>query len=284
MYVNHQAGRRCYKYMGEQVFRDNLLPPNPRNDAAATLHAGAARNPAPPPQPHRPPEHRGLIGTIIAIASWPVILFGHDLIIVLAAMIGFIASFSALIAAVSSVRLSFVLQRACLPSGMRHRLKHFALAGGLSVLNSWACMETNSRWRDIDRSIVTQSLLRQIGQGVEDCRKANNISPTNLDQLVAADLYAERWLILPTDKEGWLNQFNGRPTNCSIAFMPEAAIATASPKSILAYERGPWSTVNLEFFPKRKHSVIFADGCVELLSPAELATALQINTVSTPRQ
>lgn len=267
---------------------DNTLPPNPRNDAVAILHAGSTRisrssnQPTPPSQPMRPLAHRGIIAVVIAAATFPVILLGHDLIVVLAAMIGFFASLTALVAAGSMTRRSIGNKNAGPPQGMARSVKFLVLAGVLFGTNSWACVQTNCCWRDIDRTIVTGSLLHQIARGVETYRENYGVAPTGIEQLVASDLYSERWLVLPTDKDGWRDFAKGVRVPSSIVFIPAAAAQASSPKTLLAYERGPWSSMGLRLFPEHRHSVVFADGSVDKLTPSGLAAALNPSPTTRP--
>lgn len=270
-----------------QSSADNLLPPNPRNDAAAILHAtsreraqlGTSDSPA--RLQTKPPGHRGLVAAIIALATIPITLFGHDLTIFLTATIGFIASSVALIGAASTTRRGFVLQRLGVSLALGRPLRFAGLASLLFVFNGWACLETNARWRDIDRWIGTTSNLRAIAQAVDVYRAEYDRGPANLDALVIFAPDYARCLLLPTDPQGW--QDYGTPRFVpSVTYLPEASERDAPPKSILAYERAPWSIARMRLFPQYVHSVVRADGYVYKLTPTELAVELKKQAKAQP--
>ena len=267
--------------------RDNLLPPNPRNDAAAILHATSGKREPPghndpfPRLQSKPPKHRGLTAAILAVATIPITLFGQDLTIFLTATIGLIASSAALFSAVSTARRGLALRKLGVPLVLGRHLKFAALTSLLLVFNGWACFETSARWRDIDRWIGTTSQLRAIAQAVEEYRTKHGSGPANLDALVKFAPDYARCLLLPTDPQGWRDY--GTPRFIpSVIYLPEASERDAPPRSILAYERAPWSIARMRLFPQYVHSVVRADGYVDKLTSTELAIELQNQAITQP--
>jgi len=254
--------------------RDNILPPNPRHDAAAAFHArrpGLRRPPLPQITISRARKTR--IAIALSLVFAPFILFSRQFFLI-AVTVGFFASASAFYLSLASIRRSA-------PTLFHKRLRLFIAAAGLLTFNCWSCVQCNNAWQDMDRSIVTGSTLRAVAHAVNQYRERYSEPPPLMNDLVNAGLWEERHLLLPTDPV-WREP--GPHRIPSFVFIPESARPTAEPNTILAYERGPWSSLEVCIFPRHFHAAVRADGTIAQLTSSELAAALHRQPTSKPRE
>lgn len=254
--------------------RDNILPPNPRHDAAASFNARRPRLRRPPlPQFTISRTRKARIAISLSLVSAPFILFTRQFFLI-AVLIGIFASASAFYLSLASCRRIDSVP-------IRRRMRLFVISAVLLTFNCWSCLRCNNTWQDLHRSIGTGSTLRGVAHAVSQYRGLNGEAPAPMDDLVNTGLWEKRHLLLPNDPV-WREP--GPHRIPSFVFIPESARPTAEPNAILAYERGPWSSLEVCFSPRHFHAAVRADGTIAQLTSSELAAALHPPSTSKPRE
>lgn len=224
-------------------------------------------------------------GLFIALAALPFLILARDQVFMMAGAAGFAASLIAFLSAGAAVLQNRVLAR---QSPLRLSMARVELllwaAFALLQLNGWSCARTGDRIAGRSAGHISAAYLRDIAAASGQHRQNYSIPADALDSLFRARLVNRKCLALPRDPSGLLP---GQPGFVpSIIFMPDAAKPGAPPMSILAYERGPWSTDAIRFISAQLHTVVYANGVTDHLMPAQLAAALarqQPPAVRTPR-
>jgi len=212
-------------------------------------------------------------GLFIALSALPFLILARDRLFMMAGAAGFVASLIAFLGAGAALLQNRILAR---QSPLRLSMSRIWLLGvaafALLQLNGWSCARTGDRVADRSASHISAAYLKDIAAASGQYRQNYSVPADGLDSLVRAGLLNQKSLALPCDPAGLLP---GQPGfTPSIVFMPDAAKPGAPPTSILAYERGPWSTDAIRFISAQLHTVVYANGTTDYLAPAQLAAAL----------
>jgi hypothetical protein len=134
-------------------------------------------------------------------------------------------------------------------------------------------MVSLSRSRVYAKSAVTSANLRGIGYGlqiyVQDC----GAYPDSLRELVAKGLLAWDQVQSVCDPDVRYDVPADEAEYSSFVYQAGGGAWRADPRLILAYERGPWTPVELRLLPEHGRCVLFGDGRVERLDDEAFETA-----------
>lgn len=221
---------------------------------------------------------------LIALAALPFLILARDRLFMMAGAAGFLASLIAFLCAGAALLQNRGHSRQSpLRLSMARVSVLLAMAFALLQLNGWSCGRTGDRIADWEAAHITNLNLRGIAIAADQYRQNYSVPADGLDSLVRAGLVNQKSLALPRDPAGLLP---GQPGFVpSIVFMPDAAKPGAPPTSILAYERGPWSTDAVRFISAKLHTVVYVNGATGHLASSELAAALarqQLPTAKAP--
>lgn len=213
-----------------------------------------------------------------------VLLLGSEMVLVLFAFVGFISSMVALVAAVITIGRNHDDQ---LPQTVRlsGRRCLCGLVGAAALLgcNLLSCGVVNQRFRESILSTISGANLRGIALAVDQYHRDAGTWPVSGNDLIGANLIAERNLAHPADISAWRHMGTQQFVPSYVLLLPRHS-ARPRPTEILGYERQPLSIDAMRLFPEQIHSVVYMDGTIARLSSPDLASALAAQSQSSPAQ
>ncbi len=220
------------------------------------------------------------ISLTVAAICGVALLFGSDMILILAAFVGTLSSIVAVIAAVMTIGRNLDDR---LPQAMRLSSQHclIALVFAAALLGCYVISGgvIQQRFDEYIYSEMSAGNLRGIAQGVDMYHRDGGSWPATEHDLMTANYVMERNLVHPADGAAW--QRMGTPQFVSsyvLLFPPHSA--RVRPQDILGYERLPSSIDGLRLFPKQIHNVVYMNGTNARLSATDLAAALAAQALS----
>lgn len=214
------------------------------------------------------------IPALLAILLAGAVCFGAGAIVFWGTVLGFLVA----ILTVAGAMAYTAAQREAFKElaerpAVGRKLTAWAAAILIMVGYVFLAMAVLSKAREYGKSPITHANLRAVGFALKQYATANHEYPTSLQELISLDELAPRSLHSFGDPQRLAHTDDERVPYSSFVYQPGLGEWRSEPQLILAYERLPWTPMNLRIKTRYGRCVLFADGNVRRLAEHEFTAA-----------